>query len=68
MFDEGSWIGIWDWLIVNVTDSLQAIEYYVFIDAGWYKQDKQSDWVRICGDFAKTVGFNKAIQKLRGSS
>lgn len=37
VFDEGIWSTPWDWLLIDVTGSLQLIEYYFFIDQGYYK-------------------------------
>ncbi|MDW7726715.1 MAG: hypothetical protein SCH70_06300 [Candidatus Methanoperedens sp.] len=48
IFDEGSWITSWDWLNVNVTGTLQPIEYYFYINSGvydvWLKDTSSGTW------------------------
>lgn len=36
IFDEGSWVTSWNWLQVNVTGTLQPIEYRLYMSDGVY--------------------------------
>ena len=37
VYDNGKWVTPWDWLLIDVTNSLQCIDYYFFIDGNKYK-------------------------------
>lgn len=36
IYDEDSWVTPWNWLLVNVTGTLQQIEYRLYMDDGYY--------------------------------
>jgi hypothetical protein len=48
IYDEGSWVTPWNWLLVNVTESLQPIEYYFYMNSGvydiWLKNTSSGTW------------------------
>ncbi len=48
IFDEGSWVTPWNWLQVNVTGTLQPIEYRLYISDGvydlWLKDTSTETW------------------------
>lgn len=48
IYDEGSWVTPWNWLLVDVTGTLQPIEYYFYINSGvydvWLKDTSSGTW------------------------
>jgi len=46
---DHEWVTDWDWLLIDVTDSLQRIEYYFYMDQPgeydiWLKDTKTGNW------------------------
>lgn len=48
VYDEGSWVTSWNWLQVNVTGTLQPIEYRLYMSDGvydlWLKDTSTDAW------------------------